>query len=209
MKDTMSDELFYMYLRFEFREEMAEAWKMMEEENEAEPGLASTSSSSHQAPAAPDTASPSPKPKGKAALKRKGGTCDSGSSPAGSQLSTEAKKKAKLDDILTNGLKLKSKIQATETAAENVLRIIKSQKEWAFANNEANGGELEKLLARLKKTYTPFAQRFLASDAKDLKSALGLCFLLEQIQRFLSDSSEACGDVQAKVNALNRMYKTL
>ena len=90
-----------------------------------------------------------------------------------------------------------------------MLRLVKSPKEWAFANNTANGGELETLLAKLKTTYTPFAQRFLATEAKDLKSALGLGFLLEQIQRFLSDSSEACGDVQAKVNALNRMYKTL
>ena len=54
--------------------------------------------------------------------------------------------------------------------ASSLQTQIRSQHEWAWANDEKNQSELNNALSELKAGLTPFAMDFLTMDMKDVRS---------------------------------------
>ena len=172
-----------MYLNFQYREEMADAWRMYESETSDEKSLASPNAADTPG-AAGSNESPTPKA---GTNKRKGAPPPV--TPKSLTESPEAKKKKQLDDVLTQRIKLKTRINATKSAAEGLISLINTNEGWGWARNAPNGGQLEELLNALKGTFSHFTHRFwpLRQKISRRHSALSIwsskCRISSQVRR--------------------------
>jgi len=203
--NKMGEVMEYLKLSVSFTERMSEAWSLWEEEN---------SGSGDATAGKPDVRKSPANPKSSASCSTPGAGNDStgGRKRAGCGDGGSAQKKPKKNECLEKALAVAVKVKKLHTEAtsraENIVGLIDTCSDWAWARTQDAVGTLRDLIMQMKAKRSTAVNRFILEDIKVLRREIGGDYLLAMANEFiaLKPSLEA---IDAKQIALLSAHKSM
>lgn len=217
-KNTQTERMMFLELHFEYSEEFEENWskyreeslkaKIYQNEDEAKNGKGQGSQDgdgSKEGDGATDGGKGGKvktlKPKPKVKQNKNSG----GGEPEGKRIKKGDEDPKDFNGIWAKALKLKASYVKFMGSADAMMDQIKRRKEWNWANNEENRGELEETVSKVKMEMGDFHKTFVAEDPMTLKKTYGQDFLMKELKGFLEPKS-GIENVMTVVNRLNKRH---
>ncbi len=118
------------------------------------------------------------------------------------QAKTKAKERSPLDDLFAKARVLKNKFQASTSASHSLCQMIESNsKQWTWASNPENGGQLRQALTEVHEGMSDFGKQFVVKSAADLRNPYSSEHLTAHLQGFLA--------LSPKIDALEAIHSRL
>ena len=189
--DTQSELRFFLVLKKINRELMENAWALFETEVHNSDNVptdpvaaASTAARADQGVGKPEKdkaeATPGKKPKTPAKKGKAATTGDEQNTDDNKEAPAATKEKKLVADMN----RLKGQVNKHLTVAESLIKQIKDNKAYEWAQNDQNLGVLQMDLAKLRGMMSPFHHEFLLVDARVMKERVGAAVFLSEMSCF-------------------------
>lgn len=142
---------------------------------------------------------PKSKAKAKAQATKKGGT-----PPTPNDKGGDASEKNKV--LLAKATKVKTLISKTIAAAKRLLSTIETSTAHSWAHNPQNHGLLQKAVADLDASMSPFHNEFMLTDGKLVKQRVGPHVFREELTSFINLKTKV-GEVSDLQKSIVKMHK--